>query len=335
MAINFKFDYYHLKIDKKRSRRTDQGIQFFGNIGLDDFCKKLVTYSKNNISDFKGNGKHIVDFKDGKKWVKWVSVEFDTTNNVYKFLLTFNDIEVDPRVLEDQADNVVTQEIPDQHGQRTLLHIVIKPDSQINDANISIQNITGLKKDYLLRIFRDLTLLAYPNNADWIEKDPMTQADIKCKPNIELNAVTSDEIIEAINDGLLRNIYFVERTQSTDKFDTANYLDEEKLALTIKPNKDVSFFKNAKMEDIFQWVKNVRRNKLDKFKNTPQTYLIIQDPQTKTEVKHEFLETSIMGFTKKSILRWEDREPKTHNLLKSESPMAIPQFFSTMIKSLN
>ncbi len=264
-----------------------------------------------------------------------MSVEYDIKNKVYKFLFTFNDVEVDPRVLEDLSDNVVTQEIPDQHGQRTLLHIVIKPASGMNDANISIQNITGLKKDFLLRLFRNLTLLAYSNDEYWLEKDPMTQADIRCKPEIELNAVTSDEIIEAINNGLLKNIYFVERTQSLDKFDTANYLDEEKLALTIKPSKNVRFFKNAKKEDIFEWVKKVRSNKHDKFKETPQTYLIIQDPQTKTEVKHEFLETSIMGFTKKSVLRWEDREPKTHNLLKSESPMSIPQFFSTMIDSLN
>lgn len=333
MAIKIKFDYYHLKIDKRRARVSDQGQIFFGNIPLDELSKKLADYSKNNANEFSGNGKQIVALKDGKKWFKWVGIEYDSKEKVYKLLLTYNDVEVDPRILEDGADNVLTQEIPDQHGQRTLLHIVIKPNSQLNKANICIQNILGLNKDFLLRLFRELITLAYPNKEDWAAVDSMTSNNIKTKPEVELSSVTDNKIIDAVNKGLLRDIFFTERSESPNKFDTSHHLIEEKMTLSIKVEKGDSFFKKAKEKDLFEWIKSVRKSKQSKFKGEPHTFLIVQDPQTKSDIKHEFLEDSITGFKKKAYLNWEDREANTHNLLKSEDPKPIPQFFLTMTKN--
>lgn len=59
MAVKIKFDYYHLKIDKKRARMSDQGQNFFGNIPLDDLFKKLANYSTSHSHEFSGNGKQI------------------------------------------------------------------------------------------------------------------------------------------------------------------------------------------------------------------------------------------------------------------------------------
>ena len=334
MAVKIKFDYYHLKIDKKRARMSDQGQNFFGNIPLDDLFKKLANYSTSHSHEFSGNGKQIVSLKSGKKWFKWVSVEYDSKEKVYKLLLTYNDVEVDPRILEDGEDNVLTQEIPDQHGQRTLLHIVVKPNSKLNEANICIQNILGLNKDFLLRLFKELIILAYPDQDDWVEVDSMTNKDIKTKPEIELLSVTDNQIIDAINEGLLRDVFFTERSDSPSKFDMSHYLTEEKMNLSIKVEKEDPFFKKAKEKDLFEWIKSVRKSKKSRFKGEPQTFLIVQDPQTKSDVKHEFLEDSITGFKKKAYLNWEDREVDTHKLLKSEDPKPIPQFFLTMIKNL-
>lgn len=333
MAVKIKFDYYHLKIDKRRARMSDQGQVFFGNIPLVELCKKLADYSKAHPNEFTGNGKQLVSLKGGKKWIKWVSTQYDNKEKVYKLLLTYNDIEVDPRILEDKADNVLTQEIPDQHGQRTLLHIVVKPKSQLNEANICIQNILGLNKDFLLKLLRELINLAYPDEKDWAAVDSMTNKDIKTKPEVELSSVTDNQIIDAVNKGLLRDIYFTERSESPSKFDMSKHLTEERMTLSIKVEKKDSFFKKAKEKDLFEWIKAVRKNKQSNFKGEPHTFLIMQDPQTKSEVKHEFLEDSITGFKKKSYLNWEDRETDTHNLLKSEDPEPIPQFFLTMTKN--
>lgn len=333
MAVKIKFDYYHLRIDKRRARTSDQGQVFFGNIALIELCKKLADYSKAHPAEFTGNGKQLVSLKGGKKWIKWVSTQYDNKEKVYKLLLTYNDIEVDPRILEDKADNVLTQEIPDQHGQRTLLHVVIKPNSQLNEANICIQNILGLNKDFLLRLLRELINLAYPDEKDWAAIDSMTNKHIKTRAEVELSSVTDNQIIDAVNKGLLRDIFFAERSESPNKFDMSKHLTEEKVTLSIKVERDDSFFKKAKEKDVFAWIKAVRKNKRSKFKGEPHTFLIIQDPQTKSEVKHEFLEDSITGFKKKAYLSWEDREADTHNLLKSENPEHIPQFFLTMTKN--
>lgn len=128
MAVRIKFDYYHLKIDRKRARLSDQGQVFFGNISLSALCKELMGF-QNNPTEFTNNGKQVLSLKDGKKWIKWVNITYDEKKKFYKLLFTYNDIEVDPRILEDRSNNVLTQDIPDQHGQRTLLHIVFKPDS--------------------------------------------------------------------------------------------------------------------------------------------------------------------------------------------------------------
>lgn len=332
MAVRIKFDYYHLKIDRKRARLSDQGQVFFGNISLSALCKELMGFFQNNPTEFTNNGKQVLSLKDGKKWIKWVNITYDEKKKFYKLLFTYNDIEVDPRILEDRSNNVLTQDIPDQHGQRTYYISFLNP-TRHNEANVSIQYIQGLSKEYLLRLFIKLTELSYSDLENWVAVDPMTNKDIKTKPVVELLPVTSSEIIDAVNNGFLRDIFFAQRSESPSKFDTVNHLKEEHKTLSIKVEKNDSFFKKAKEEDLFDWIKSVRKNRSSVFKDEPQTFLIVQDPQTKSDVKHEFLEDSITGFRKKAYLNWEDREVGTHDLLKSENPKSIPQFFSKMIEN--
>lgn len=339
MAVDIRFDYYYLKIDKKRLRASDQGKQFFGDITVEEICQWLEVYYQANKNNFGEHGEKIIGFKHDvqtdkdKKWIRWISFEYDEEKNVYKMLCTFNDTEVDPRLLANQSDDVLTQLIPDTFGQRTLLHIVLKPNDHQNAyANISIQDVTGFRKDYVIRFFTRLVSLINDDEIFWKANDPMTQKEVLLKPNIELSPVTDDNVIQAINDGYLRGIMLSERTSSTSKFDTTNHIVEENARLTIKIAKDDSFFQKASKVDIFEWFKKVINEKGEAFKD-PQTYLIIKDPQTGSEVPHEFINDFIMGFTKKAYVKWNDRVPDTHDQIKSEKPKPIPQFFAKMIEN--
>ncbi|WP_440454951.1 hypothetical protein [Psychrobacter sp. ASPA161_9] len=333
MAVNIKFNYYNLSINKKRARSTEQGQQFFGKITVDDFCQWLAEYQKHNTSEFDKHGKHVIQYKDGKKWVRWVGFEHDKKKGVYKMLCTFNDTEVDPRLLSDTSDSVLTQEIPDEYGQRTLLHIVFKLDqTHPSKANISIQAVTGFTKDYIVRLITRLIKLTKDDNSFWKASDPMTQKDVAIAPYVEMSQVTDESIISAINDGFLRGVVLKERNSDKEKFDVTNHLTEKDLRLTIKVSQNDSFFQKAKEQDIFSWIKRVAKKKSEGFED-PTSYLLMKDPQSSSEILHEFHNDAITGFAKKSYLKWEDREPDTHDKIKQENPTPIIQFYDKMIDS--
>src|SRR5699024_7144056 len=129
-----------------------------------------------NTNEFKDHGKHILQYKEGKKWIRWVKIDHDKKNNIYKMLCTFNDTEVDPRLLANISDSVLTQEIPNEYGQRTLLHLVFKPDQiDPSQANVSIQVINGFTKNYIIRLITQLIKLIKSDEGFWKDKDPMTQ----------------------------------------------------------------------------------------------------------------------------------------------------------------
>jgi len=331
MAVNIKFNYYNLSIDKKRARSTEQGQQFFGKITVDDFCQWLSDYQKHNNSEFDKHGKHVIQYKDGKKWVRWVSFEHDKKKGVYKMLCTFNDTEVDPRLLSDTSDSVLTQEIPDEYGKRTLLHIVFKLDqTHPSKANISIQAVTGFTKEYIVRLIIKLIKLTKDDSNFWKASDPMTQKDVAIAPHVEMSQVTDESIISAINDGFLRGVVLKERNSDKEKFDVTNHLTEKDLRLTIKVSQNDSFFQKAKERDIFSWIKRVAKKKSEGFED-PTSYLLMKDPQSSSEILHEFHNDAITGFAKKSYLKWEDREPDTHDKIKQENPTPIIQFYDKMI----
>lgn len=333
MAVNIKFNYYNLKIDKKRARSTEQGPQFFGKIKVDDFCKWLADYQLSHTSEFDEHGKHVIQYKEGKKWIRWVNIEHDKKNGVYKMLCTFNDKEVDPRLLSNSSDSVLTQEIPNEYGQRTLLHLVFKLDqTHPSKANVSIQAVTGFTKDYIIRLITKLIILTKNDNDFWKASDPMTQKDITIVPHIEMDQVTDDSIISAINDGFLRGLVLKERNSDKGNFDVKNHLTETDLKLTIKVSKKDSFFQQAKEQDIFSWIKRVAKKHSNGFEY-PTSYLLMKDPQSSSEVLHEFHNDAISGFAKKAYLKWEDREPATHDKIKQETPVPIIQFYTKMITS--
>ena len=333
MAVNIKFNYYNLRIDKKRARSTEQGPQFFGNIKVDDFCQRLADYQRANTSKFDKHGKHVIQYKEGKKWIKWVNIEHDKKNGVYKMLCTFNDKEVAPRLLSNSSDSVLTQEIPNEYGQRTLLHLVFKLNqTHPSKANVSIQAVTGFSKDYIIRLLTKLISLTKDDKSFWKASDPMSQKDVSVVPHIEMNQVTDDSIISAINDGFLRGLVLKERNCDKAKFDIKNHLTEKDLRLTIKVSKNDSFFQKAKEQDIFSWIKRVAKKESKGFEN-PTSYLLMKDPQSSSEVLHEFHNDTITGFAKKAYLKWEDREPATHDKMKQENPVAIIQFYTKMIDS--
>lgn len=333
MTVNIKFNYYNLSIDKKRARSTEQGPQFFGKIKVDDFCQWLADYQKHNISEFDKHGKHVIQYKDGKKWIRWVSLEHDKKKGVYKMLCTFNDTEVDPRLLSDTSDSVLTQEIPDEYGQRTLLHIVFKlKQDHPSKANISIQAVTGFSKEYIIRLITKLIKLTKDDNSFWKDSDPMTQKDVAIVPHVEMSQVTDENIISAINDGFLRGVVLKERNSDKEKFDVKNHITEKDLRLTIKVSQNDSFFQKAKEQDIFSWIKRVAKGKSEGFED-PTSYLLMKDPQSSSEVLHEFHNDTITGFAKKSYLKWEDREPDTHDKIKQENPTPIIQFYDKMINN--
>lgn len=333
MTVNIKFNYYNLRIDKKRARSTEQGPQFFGKIKVDDFCQWLADYQQSNTNEFEKHGKHVIQYKDGKKWVRWVSLEHDEKNGVYKMLCTFNDKEVDPRLLSDASDSVLTQEIPNEYGQRTLLHLVFKLDqNNPSKANVSIQAVSGFNKDYIVRLVTRLIRLTKDDSSFWTASDPMSQKDVTVVPHIEMNQVTDDTIITAINDGFLRGLVLKERNSDKAKFDTKNHLTEKDLRLTIKVSKNDSFFQKAKEQDIFSWIKRVVKKENEGFED-PTSYLLMKDPQSSSEVLHEFHNDTITGFAKKTYLKWEDREPATHDKIKQENPVPIIQFYAKMIES--
>lgn len=329
MSVQIRFDYYHLKIDKNRKRRSDTGRQYFGELSLSDLCQSMLDYHSNKPDEFVGTGKHLFDFKNGNKWVKWINIQEE--DGVFKLLFTFNDKQVDPRILEDQQSNVLSQPIPEMHGQRTLLHIVIKPSKNPKaHANMSVQAVAGVSKECLLRIITHLTLLVSEEDL-WVDKDPMTQKEINCKPHAEISPVSSDTIIKAVQDGLLRGVFLTERSDSKSNFDQANYIKETKQTILLRITQSTQF-NGITDTGLRSWIKRVAASKKSAFQGDPNTYLIIKDPKTNSEIQHEVLNNTIMGFTKKEYLKWEDREPITTKKLRQETPDSIPQFYKIMIE---
>lgn len=322
MAVNIRFDYYTLAVYKKRKREPkDLTKQYFGKIILNDLGQWLYSYSQNN--NLGDHGEFIISYRNHKKWIKWVAAEYQ--DDYLKLLLTYNDKEIDARMLANQQDGVLVQAIPgEEYGQRTLLHIVIDTKSD----KISVQKIEGFTKGYLIRLIKALLSLTTADDV-WKEKDPVTTEEIDCMPNIELDNVVSDEVMKTIKDGGLRGIVFLEREEVNSKFDFEHHLTTASTEIVIR-TEGKSFIQYT-MRKLFDWIKVVQKEKsrLD----NPRVSLLIKDPQTGSEVKHEVLNGVIDGFAQKTFLGWDERKPETTQELSSEKPVPIKQFYDKMIEN--
>ena len=319
MAINIRFDYYNLKIDKQRKRQLEQGQQFFGKIELVDLCNWINDYYQANT--FSEHGTEIYRYPKNKKWIRWVNASFD--DNKLKLLCSFNDKEVDPRLLADNQDNVLSQPIPNEdYGQRTLLHIVISPEH----GKICIQNITGLTKKHLKKFIIKLIELVAPDDI-WNAIDPVTEKEVSCKPCVELSFATTDKVLDIVNNGGLRGLVITEQKPANSKFDKENHLTQQKTEVTIR-TKPKSFVEQTK-DTLIGWANKVKKEKSQL--NNPSISLLITDPQTKSEVKHEILNGVIDGFSQKCFLNWGDRDENTHRDIANKIPTPIAQFYARMI----
>lgn len=328
MAVNIRFDYFNLKIDKQRIRRID-GQNYFGKISMQDFCDKLTSYFNANTTDFKKNSVLLKKFKNDKKWIKWVSIE--KQENYFKLLFAFNDCEVDPRIVEDLGNSVLAQMVPDEHGVRTLLHIIIKTDVvSENEANICIQSINGMHRNYLSGMFIELCNLVFEVDF-WLVKDPMTAADIKCKPAIEIGSVTTSSIIEAVNKGLLREVEFVEREEVDRKFDENDVIGKKvkNVSFTIEDKK--SFMSRLNPKSLKGFLDDMLSKSKDDFEGIPQTFLILKNSHNNGDTRYEYLDDVTSGLAKRTYLNWEDRDIKTIKALESTTIESIPQCYETMI----
>lgn len=322
MATNIRFDYYQLTVDKQRRRSTEQGQQYFGRLSAINICQWVNDYYQSNLTDFGDHGLHLLDFHNGKKWIKWVRSEF--TNNKLKLLFTFNDKQIDPRYLADNQDNVLAQPIPNEHfGQRSLLHIVINADTGI----ICVQNIAGFTKPFLERLVRHLIERVTDQNF-WQATDSMTQEPINCKPAVEITNVTTDEILQTVQHGGLRGLTITKNEYDIGSFDQTNHLTSKKTKIIIRA--DGNSFINTTRDTLLQWANLVAREKSDL--DDPTVSLLVKDPQTGSEVEHEIINNLIDGFGKKTYLNWEDRDDETHNNIANELPLPITQFFNLMIE---
>ncbi|EMH8643249.1 hypothetical protein RGM02_003748, partial [Acinetobacter baumannii] len=275
MAVNIRFDYYHFRADKSRFRRKEDAQFFFGEILTLDFCQKLETYFNFNRSEFGSNGKLIKEFNSGKKWIKWVSI--DKIKDGYKLLFTFNDLEVDPRILENTKNNVLTQKIPKEHGLRTLLHVIIKTKPvQKTEANLCIQLVPGMSQKFIPALLTELFYLTY-DSSFWFATDPMTQEEIKCKPLVEVTSVTTSSIIEAVNRGLLQSIILVEQTKVTQSFDQNSVLKDQTKSLGITIEDNHSFLSKLTPESLKKWLNRTKSNYKNEFTTDPKTYLMIKN----------------------------------------------------------
>ncbi len=328
MAVNIRFDYYHLRADKSRVRRKVDAQYFFGEISTLDFCQKLESYFNSNKSDFGTNGKIIKDFNSGKKWIKWISIE--KIKDGYKLLFTFNDLEVDPRILENAKNNVLTQKIPKEHGLRTLLHIVIKtkPVSK-TEANLCVQLVSGMSQKFISALITELFSLTYDSEF-WVATDPMTQEEIKCKPLVGVTSVTTSSILEAVNRGLLQSIVLVEQTKVTHTFDQNSVLKDQTKSLGITVQDNHSFLSKLTPDSLKRWLNKTKSNYQNEFKADPKTYLMIRNLHNNGETKYEYVDDVTLGLTKRAYLNWADRDINTINGLESEQPKPIVQCFAIM-----
>lgn len=328
MAVNIRFDYFNLRADKSRIRRTD-GQFFFGQISMAKMCEKLDLYFRSNPQKFKDNSVVLKKYKHNKKWIKWVSIEKGT--NFYKLLFTFNDREADPRIVENLQNSVLAQVIPEEHGVRTLLHIIVKTDvTDKNKANLCVQSVQGMHLNYLKSIFIELLTLTQ-EQAYWIVNDPMTESNIQCKPYIEISAVTTSSIIEAVNKGLLKEIEFVEKAEVSENFDEHNVLGKKVKNLSFTIDDKTAFMGKVSSTGFTKFVSELlKKNKKD-FDSTPKIYLMLKNPHNKGETKYEYLDDVTSGLTKRIYLNWEDRDIETIKRLESTNPKAIDQCYDMMI----
>ncbi|MCM1959012.1 hypothetical protein NCZ17_06460 [Acinetobacter modestus] len=331
MSVNIRFDFYHLRADKSRLRRKDNSKFFFGEITKQDICQKLDKFYKTNSADFTDNGKIIKEFSHGKKWIKWVSIE--KYQDFYKLLFTFNDIEVDPRVLESVSNSVLTQKIPEKHGLRTLLHIVINTNPvNPNEANLCVQSVQGMSYKFLPSLFSELLLLVYEDKF-WIDADPMTQEEVNLKPHIEISSVTTSSIINAVNQGLLKGISLVEESNITSAFDQNNVMKNKIKTLNISIDDHSSFLSNITPTGLKNWLDSTKSNCRGEFSTDPKVYLMLKNQHNSGETKYEFVDDVTMGLTKRAYLNWEDRDINTINGLVSEKPLPIKQCFAIMLSN--
>lgn len=320
MAVNIRFDYYNLDIDICRKRSSEQGQQFFGRVDLSDFCIWINNYFKSN--KFGKHGESLINYANDKKWVKWVSSELN--KGQLKLLFTFSDKEVDPRLLTDRQDNVLSQPIPSvEYGQRTLLHMVISP----KHGKICIQNVVGFTKEYLHRLLSMLLSKVAPSET-WQARDPVSEEDIECRGQLVLSVATTDKVLDIIHNGGLRGLMISEKYYGTDRFDSAHHLKQTTTNIMIRA--DGSQFTKITLGGIADWVNKVVRKK--SHLKDPSLALVIQDPDTGSEVKYEILNGVIDGFAQKAFLNWGDRTKKTHEAIAKEIPTPILQFYDTMIK---
>lgn len=260
-----------------------------------------------------------------KKWIKWVNADFDKNKDKLKLLFSFNDKEVDPRLLTDNQDNVLAQPIPNEnYGQRTLLHIVISP----KHGKICVQNISGFGKERLQKLIIKLLELVANDNI-WTATDAVTEKDVLCKPCVEINFATNDTVLSIVNNGGLRGLVITERTIANSKFDKDNHLTQQNTEITIRANPE-SFIKNTK-KTLIGWANKVAKQKSNA--SNPSISLLIKDPQTQSEVKHEILNGVIDGFSHKCFLNWKDRDEATHSGIGNKIPTPIAQFYAKMIEN--
>ncbi len=323
MAINIRFDYFNLKISKERKRKSDQGQQFFGNISLSEFCTWLYDYYTQNT--FGEHGIEVIGYNHRKKWIKWVNADFDQNRDKLKLLFSFNDKEVDPRLLADNQDNVLAQPIPNEdYGLRTLLHIVISPKQD----KICVQNITGFGKEKLQKLIIKLLDLVSPDDI-WTAINPVDAKDVLCKPCVEINFATTDTVLSIVNNGGLRGLVITKQKLADSKFDKDNHITQQNTEITIRanPKDSVEYTKDT----LIDWAKKVTKKKSNL--TNPNISLLIKDPQTQSEVKHEILNGVIDGFSHKCFLHWNDRTKITHQQIANEIPTSVAQFYDKMIEN--
>ena len=328
MAVNIRFDYFNLKIDKQRAKRID-GQHYFGQITTHDLCEKLSDYFNSNSNSFKENKVLLKKFKHGKKWVKWVSIE--KHSNFFKLLFAFNDCEVDPRIVESLGNSVLAQVVPEEHGVRSLLHVVIKTDTvSENEANLCIQSVMGMHRNYLSGMLIELCNLVY--SADfWIAKDPVLETDIQCKPCVEIASVTTSSIIEAVNKGLLREIEFLERDEVDRQFDENDVIGKRTKNVSFTINDKTSFMSKLKPSNFKGFVNNLFEKSKADFEGIPKVYLILKNSHNNGEAKYQYLDDVTSGLAKRVYLNWEDRDIQTIKSLESTKIQSIPQCYDTML----
>lgn len=225
----------------------------------------------------------------------------------------------------------MAQVVPEEHGVRSLLHIVVRTDvTNKNDANLCVQSVSGMHQNYLQAIFIELLKLTQ-DPSYWVVNDPMTELEIPCKPHIEISSVTTSSIIEAVNKGLLREIEFVEKAEVSETFDEYNVLGKKVKNLAFTIDDKTSFMRKITPTGFGKYVGELlEKNKKD-FESIPKIYLMLKNKHNNGETKYEYLDDVTSGLTKRVYLNWEDRDIETIKKLESTSPKAITQCYDVML----